>query len=156
MASRKTPDRSGETAPTISDGEITLPSGGNPQITKADGDAPVQRYIAAMPGWKSEVGRSIDDLVMRIVPDVRKAVRWNSPFYGVDGQGWFLNVHVFTRYVKITFFQGTSLDPVPPGAGKDPDSRWYNVHEGQLDEEQLESWVRRAAAVPGWKGFDKL
>ena len=156
MASSKTPDPSGETVRTSSGGKITLLSGGNPQIAKADGDAPVQRYIAAMPGWKSEVGRSIDDLVMRIVPDVRKAVRWNSPFYGVDGQGWFLNVHVFTRYVKITFFQGTSFDPVPPGAGKDPDSRWYNVHEGQLDEEQLESWVRQAAALPGWKGFDRL
>jgi len=156
MASRKTPNRSGETAPTSSGGEITLLSGGNPQIAKADGDAPVQRYIAAIPGWKSEVGRSIDDLVMRIVPDVRKAVRWNSPFYGVDGQGWFLSYHVFTRYVKVTFLNGASLDPVPHGAGKDPDSRWVDIYEGELDEERLAEWVRQAAGLPGWHGFDKL
>ena len=133
-----------------------LLSGGNPQIAKADGDAPVQAYIRAMPGWKSEVGRRLDDLIVRIVPDVRKAVRWNSPFYGVAGEGWFLNYHVFTRYVKVTFFAGRVLRPVPPGSGKDEDARWINIHEGEFDEVQLESWIRQAAAVPGWRGFDTL
>ncbi|MCY3690724.1 MAG: DUF1801 domain-containing protein [Chloroflexota bacterium] len=134
-------------------GEVRLLSGGNPQIAKADGDAPVQAYIAAMPGWKSDVGRRLDDLIVRTVPDVRKAVRWNSPWYGVEGEGWFASYHVFTRYVKVTFLSGASLDPVPPGAGKDPDSRWVDIYEGELDEEQLAEWVRQAAALPGWKGF---
>ena len=133
-----------------------LLSGGNPQIAKADGDAPVQAYIAAMPGWKSEVGRRLDDLIVRTVPGVRKAVRWNSPFYGVEGEGWFLSYHVFTRYVKVTFFKGASLQPVPPGAGKDKDSRWIDIYEDGLDEGQLATWVRQAAAMPGWRGFDKL
>ena len=133
-----------------------LLSGGNPQIAKADGDAPVQAYIAAMSGWKSEVGRRLDDLIVRTVPGVRKAVRWNSPFYGVEGEGWFLSCHVFTRYVKVTFFKGASLQPVPPGAGKDKDSRWIDIYEDGLDEGQLATWVRQAAAMPGWRGFDKL
>ena len=127
-----------------------LLSGGNPQIPKADGDAPVQAYIAAMPGWKSDVGRRLDALIVRTVPDVRKCVRWNSPFYGVEGRGWFLSVHVFTRYVKVTFFRGASLRPVPPGSGKDRDARWVDVHEGGLDEAQMAAWVRQAAALPGW------
>ena len=127
-----------------------LLSGGNPQIAKADGDAPVQSYIAAMPGWKSKVGRRLDDLIVRTVPTVRKAVRWNSPFYGIEGQGWFLSYHVFTRHIKVTFFQGASLQPVPPGAGKDKDSRWVDIYEGELDEEQLTVWIRQAAAIPGW------
>ena len=134
-------------------GEVVLLSGGNPQIAKADGDAPVQAYIAAMPGWKSDVGRRLDDLIMENVPGVRKAVRWNSPFYGVEGQGWFLNVHVFARYVKVTFFQGAALQPLPHGAGKDPASRWVNIFEDGLDEEQMTAWVRQAAARPGWDGF---
>ena len=133
-----------------------LLSGGNPQIAKADGDAPVQAYIAAMPGWKSDVGRRLDDLIVRTVPKVRKAVRWNSPFYGVEGESWFLSCHVFTRYVKVTFFQGASLQPVPPGAGKDKDSRWIDIYEDGLDEEQLVTWVRQSAAMPGWRGLDKL
>ena len=133
-----------------------LLSGGNPQIAKADGDAPVQAYIAAMPGWKSEVGRRLDDLIVRTVPGVRKAVRWNSPFYGVEGEGWFLSYHVFTRYVKVTFFKGASLQPVPPGAGKDKDSRWIDIYEDGLDEGQFAPWVRQAAAMPGWRGLDKL
>ena len=132
---------------------VRLLSGGNPQIAKADGDAPVQAYIAAMPGWKSDVGRRIDDLIVRTVPDVRKAVRWNSPWYGIEGEGWFLSYHVFTRYVKVTFLNGVSLNPEPPGSGKDPDSRWVEVYEDKLDEEQLAEWVRQAAALPGWKGF---
>lgn len=130
-----------------------LLSGGNPQIPKGDGDAPVQAYIAAMPEWKQDVGRRLDDLIVRTVPGVRKAVRWNSPWYGVEGQGWFASFHVFTRYVKVTFLNGALLRPVPPGSGKDPDSRWVDVHEDELDEEQMAEWVRQAAALPGWPGF---
>ena len=130
--------------------EPVLLSGGNPQIAKGDGDGPVQAYIAAMPGWTSDVGRRLDALVVGNVPDVRKAVRWNSPFYGVEGQGWFLSYHVLSRYVKVTFFQGASLQPVPPGAGKDKDARWIDIYEDSLDEEQLTVWVRQAAALPGW------
>jgi hypothetical protein len=128
-----------------------LLSGGNPQIPKGDGDAPVQAYIAAMPGWKREVGRELDALIERTVPNVTKAVRWNSPFYGVEGQGWFLSYHVFTRYVKITFLKGSSLQPKPPVGSKDPDARYFHVEEGApLDEAQLASWIRQAAAIPGW------
>ena len=130
-----------------------LLSGGNPQIAKADGDAPVQAYIAAMPGWKSDLGRSLDELIVRTVPGVRKAVRWNSPFYGIEDQGWFLSCHVFTRYVKVTFFRGAALSPVPPGSGKDKDSRWIDIYEGDFDAEQLAGWIRQAAAIPGWRGF---
>ena len=133
-----------------------LLSGGNPQIAKADGDAPVQAYIAAMPGWKSDLGRRLDDLIVRTVPNVRKAVRWNSPWYGLEGQGWFVSYHVFTRYVKVTFLNGSSLQPIPPGSGKDPDSRWIDIYEGELDEAQMETWVRQSAALPGWQGFDWL
>jgi len=133
------------------DGEVVLLSGGNPQIAKADGDAPVQAYIAAMPGWKSDLGKRLDSLIERSVPDVRKAVRWNSPFYGVEGQGYFVSFHVFTRYVKVTFFAGTSLRPVPPGGtDKSKDVRWIDIHEGELDEAQLVAWVKQAAALPGW------
>ena len=130
-----------------------LLSGGNPQIPKGEGDAPVQAYIAAMPGWKSDVGRRLDDLIARNVPDVRKAVRWNSPWYGVEGMGWFLSCHVFARYVKVTFLNGASLSPIPPGSGKDPYSRWIDVYEGELNEERMEAWIRQAAALPGWDGF---
>ena len=130
-----------------------LLSGGNPQIAKADGDAPVQAYIAAMPGWKSDVGRRLDDLIVRDVPNVRKAVRWNSPWYGIEGEGWFLSYHVFTRYVKVTFLNGASLRPVPLGSGKDPDSRWVDIYEGELNEAQMATWVRQSAARPGWRGF---
>ena len=130
-----------------------LLSGGNPQIAKADGDAPVQDYIAAMPGWKSDLGRRLDEIIVRSVPDVLKAVRWNSPFYGIEGQGWFVSYHVFTRYVKVTFLNGASLRPVPPGFGKDKDARWIDIHEGELDEEQMAAWFRQSAAVPGWPGF---
>jgi hypothetical protein len=127
----------------------TLLSGGNPQIAKAEGNAPVQAYIAAMPGWKRRVGQRLDALVVRNAPDVRKAVKWNSPFYGIEGQGWFLSFHVFTRYVKVTFFRGTSLRPVPAG-GTGKDARWIDVYEDDLDEEQISSWVKQAAALPGW------
>jgi len=130
---------------------VALLSGGNPQIAKAEGDAPVQAYIAAMPGWKSELGERLDALIVRTVPNVRKAVKWNSPFYGVEGRGWFLSFHVFTRYVKLTFFRGSALRPVPPGASKHKDVRYLDIHEGaELDEAQLGRWVKQAAALPGW------
>ena len=128
-----------------------LLTGGNPQIAKAEGDAPVRAYIAAMPGWKRDVGQRLDALIVRTVPNVRKAVKWNSPFYGIEGRGWFLQFYVFTRYVKLTFFRGTSLLPVPPGPSKHPDVRYFNIYEGdQLDERQIASWVKQAAALPGW------
>jgi len=134
------------------EGGVVLLSGGNPQIAKGDGDAPVQAYIAAMPGWKSELGKRLDALIVRNVPDVRKAVKWNSPFYGSEGQGWFLSFHVFTRYVKVTFFRGTSLEPVPPGGTeRSKDARWIDIHEDdELDEAQMAAWVQQAAALPGW------
>ena len=128
-----------------------LLSGGNPQIPKGDGDAPVQAYIAAMPVWKSDVGRQIDALIVRVVPDLRKAVKWNTPFYGVDGQGWFLGLHCYTKYINVAFFRGTSLHPVPPGPSKTPDTRYFNIYEAEaLDEPLFESWVKQAAALPGW------
>ena len=128
-----------------------LLSGGNPQIAKGDGDEPVQAYVAAMPGWKSGLGRRLDALIVSNAPEIRKGVRWNSPFYGIDGKGWIVSFHVFTRYVKVTFFQGALLSPAPPGGGKDPDARWIDVYEGQLDEEQMAAWIRQAAALPGWR-----
>ncbi len=128
-----------------------LLSGGNPQIPKGYGDAPVEAYIAAMPGWKSELGRRLDMLIVRTVPGVMKAVKWNSPFYGVEGQGWFLSFHCFTKYVKVTFFRGTSLDPVPPGASKHKDVRYLDIHEGGLDEGQFADWVKQASRLPGEK-----
>ena len=146
-------EKSGKNATTRGVEPVVLLSGGNPQIAKGDGDAPVQAYIAAMPGWKSDVGRRLDGLIVETVPEVRKAVRWNSPWYGVEGRGWFASYHVFTRYVKVTFLNGASLDPVPPGSGKDKDARWVDVHEGELDEERMVEWVRQAAAMPGWRGF---
>lgn len=129
---------------------VKLLSGGNPQIAKADGDAPVQEYIRAMPGWKRAVGKRLDALIVKTVPNVRKAVKWNSPFYGIEGQGWFLSFHVFTRYVKVTFFRGASLEPLPPGPSKDRNTRYLDVYEGELDEVQFAKWVRQAAALPGW------
>jgi hypothetical protein len=130
-----------------------LLAGGNPQIAKADGDAPVQAYIAAMPGWKRDLGGRLDALVARTVPGVRKAVRWNSPFYGVEGQGWFLSFHCFTEYIKVTFFSGASLRPVPPGESKHKDVRYLDIHEDdQLDEAQFAAWVKQAGQLPGWSG----
>lgn len=128
-----------------------LLSGGNPQIAKGDGDAPVRAYIAAMPGWKRDLGRRLDALIVSTVPTVRKAVKWNSPFYGIEGQGWFLNFHCFTKYVKVAFFRGSSLRPMPPGESKDKHVRYLDIYEhDQLDEAQLAKWVRQAAAIPGW------
>ena len=152
-APRKSKKYSGNTLPKNEQGVVLL-SGGNPQIAKADGDEPVQAYIEAMPEWKSDIGRQLDDLIVRTVPGVRKAVRWNSPFYGVEGQGWFLSYHVFARYVKVTFLNGSSLDPLPPIESKDKDTRYYHIFEdGIADEELVTSWIRQAAAVPGWAGF---
>ena len=131
--------------------EPILLSGGNPQIAKADGDAPVQAYIAAMPGWKSDLGRRLDSIIVRTVPDVRRAVRWNSPFYGMEGQGWFLNFHCFAKYVKVAFFNGASLDPLPPGESKDENVRYLSIYEDdQFDEEQFVAWVKQAGQLPGW------
>ena len=131
-----------------------LLAGGNPQIAKADGDAPVQAYIAAMPGWKRDVGRRLDALIAATVPAVRKAVKWNSPFYGVAGPGqdggWFLSFHCFTKYVKVAFFRGTSLRPMPPGASKHREVRYLDIHEhDELDEAQLARWVKHASRLPG-------
>jgi hypothetical protein len=128
----------------------TLLAGGNPQIAKADGDAPVQAYIAAMPGWKRGVGRRLDALIVRTVPGLRKAVKWNSPLYGVEGNGWFLGIHTLTNYVKVAFFRGTSLRPLPPGESKNKDTRYLDIHEDdQLDEAQLAAWVKQASQLPG-------
>lgn len=130
---------------------VKLLSGGNPQIAKGDGDAPVRAYIAAMPGWKRDLGERLDALIERAAPGVRKAVKWNSPFYGIEGRGWFLSFHVFTKYVKVAFFRGASLRPVPPGASKNKDTRYLDIREGDpLDEAQFAAWVKQAAALPGW------
>ena len=129
---------------------VVLLSGGNPQIAKGEGDAPVQAYIAAMPGWKSDIGRKLDALIEKTVPGVRKAVKWNSPFYGVEGKGWFLSYHCFAKYIKLTFFRGTSLDPVPPVSSKTNETRYFHIHEGEaLDERQLAAWISQASALPG-------
>jgi hypothetical protein len=128
-------------------------SGGNPRITKADGDAPVQAYIAVMPGWKRNLGKRLDAVIVRNVPNVRKAVKWNSPLYGIEGQGWFLGLNTFTHYIKVAFFRGTSLRPVPPGASKGKDTRYIDIHEGdKLDEAEMANWVKQAAALPGFLG----
>ena len=146
--------RAASEAMPAADEKPKLLSGGNPQIEKGDGDAPVQAYIEAMPGWKRDVGRRLDALVERNVPDVRKAVRWNSPFYGVQGQGWFLSFHCFTKYVKVTLFRGTSMDPVPPVESKDEETRYFHVHEyDRLDEELVAGWIRQAAELPGEQLF---
>ena len=148
------PTRSAERPPLpVNENGVVMLSGGNPQIAKGDGDGPVQMYIANMPEWKSDVGRALDDLIVRTVPNVLKAVRWNSPFYGVEGQGWFLSYHVFARCVKVTFLNGKSLDPMPPVDSKDPDARYYHIFEDGMDEGQMEEWVRQSAGLPGWDGF---
>ncbi|HEY7763578.1 MAG TPA: DUF1801 domain-containing protein [Aestuariivirgaceae bacterium] len=142
---RKTPSRP-------QSGKVVLLSGGNPQIAKGYGDAPVQAYIAAMPGWKHDIGRRLDALITRAVPGVRKAVKWNSPFYGVadENQGWFLNLHCFTRYIKVAFFRGASLRPVPSGESKHKDVRYLDIHEDdEIDETQFVEWVRQASRLPG-------
>jgi hypothetical protein len=131
-------------------GKPALLSGGNPQIPKGDGDGPVQAYIAAMPGFKRDIGRHLDALVERIVPQVRKAVRWNSPFYGVEGKGWFLSYHCFTKYVKVVFLRGAHLEPLPPVESKHPETRYFHIHEGdKIDDKLLTTWIRQASKLPG-------
>ena len=137
-----------QTAPRPSSGKVVLLSGGNPQIAKGYGETPVQAYIAAMPGWKRDVGRRLDDLITRTVPGMHKAVKWNSPFYGIEG--WFLNFHCFTKYIKLAFFRGTSLRPLPPGESKHKEVRYLDIHEDdQLDEAQLAAWVKQASELSG-------
>ena len=127
-----------------------LLSGGNPQIPKGEGDGPVQAYIAAMPGWKRDVGARLDALIVKAVPDVQKAVKWNSPFYGIEGEGWFLSFHCYTKYVKVGFFRGQSLTPIPPGESKSNDTRYLDIREGDdVDEAQLSRWVEQASRLPG-------
>jgi len=128
-----------------------LLSGGNPQIAKADGDAPVKAYIAAMPGWKRDVGRRLDLLIVATVPGVRKAVKWNTPLYGIEGQGWFLGYHCLTKYVKVSFFRGAKLTPLPPGTSKQKDVRYVDIYETtEFDEKLFAEWIRQASALPGW------
>jgi hypothetical protein len=130
-------------------GELVLLSGGNPQIAKGYGEAPVQQYIAAMPGWKRELGRRIDSLIERTVPGVSKAVKWNSPLYGVDGDGWFLSLHCYTKYVQVAFFRGKSLRPVPPGESKHKEVRYFNIYEDDPLDDQFTAWVEQASRLPG-------
>ena len=144
-------ERKKSSKPRRSSRKPALLAGGNPKVAKAEGNAPVRAYIEAIPGWKRSVGRRLDALIVRTVPGVRKAVKWNSPFYGVEGEGWFLAFHVYTRYIKVTFFRGTSLRPVPPG-GKSKEARWIDVHEDDLDQTQMAKWIRQAASIPGWNG----
>ena len=134
----------------MTDTSPRLLSGGNPQITKGDGDAPVQAYIAAMPGWKSDMGAHLDALITRTIPDVRKAVKWNSPFYGTTAYGWFLGVHCFTKYIKIAFFRGADLQPPPPGTSKQKNVRYVEIHEHDtIDEIQLSDWITQASRLAG-------
>ncbi len=145
----KPPAKSMKTAKKA-DAQPVLLSGGNPQIAKGAGDAPVQAYIAAMPGWKRDLGRRLDALIERAAPGVQKAVKWNSPLYGLDGQGWFLSIHCFAKYVKVAFFRGAQLRPVPPGPSKSQDTRYLDIREDdELDEAQFMDWVRQASALPG-------
>lgn len=149
-AKTKTKSTQAKVAKASKGDKVVLLSGGNPQIAKGDGDAPVQAYIAAMPGWKSSIGKRLDTLIARNVPKVHKAVRWNSPFYGIENQGWFLAFHVFTHYVKVTFLNGTSLEPLPPGPSKDKNTRYLDIREQGFDEAQFVKWIKQAAALPGW------
>jgi len=155
--SKNTKSSESTAKPTSSDscaGTAKLLSGGNPQIPKGDGDEPVRAYIAAMPGWKSDVGRRLDELIVAHFPNVQKAVRWNSPFYGIEGQGWLVSFHVLTKYVQLNFFCGALLNPVPTGSGKDPNARWLNIYEGDtIDEAQITKWLKQAAKLPGWASF---
>ncbi len=134
------------------DGKPKLLAGGNPQVPKGDGDEPVQTFIEAMPGWKRDVGRKLDELIEKAAPGVRKGVRWNSPIYGMEGQGWMLLFHVYTKYVKVTFFKGTKLDPMPPVESKHETERYYHVYEDEgVDEKQFTDWVEQASMLPGWE-----
>ncbi|HEY3494130.1 MAG TPA: DUF1801 domain-containing protein [Polyangiaceae bacterium] len=148
----KSPAKSRAKAKSRTRNGVVLLSGGNPQIAKGEGEGPVKAYISALSGWQRDIGTKLDALIARGVPKVRKAIKWNSPFYGVAGKGWFLSFHVFTRYVKVTFFKGTSLRPVPPGESKHHEVRYLDIREGEFDEAQTKKWVKQAAALPGWMG----
>jgi len=144
IPARSTPRATGTKKPT-------LLAGGNPRIAKAEGDAPVRAYLAAIPGWKRGVAKRLDALITRTVPGVRKAVKWNSPFYGVEGRGWFLDFHCFTNYLRVAFFKGASLRPLPPGASSQKEVRYLDIREdARFEEARLSSWIRQAAALPGW------
>lgn len=149
MAAKKSAKKK---APAKAKKKVVLLSGGNPQIAKGDGDAPVKAYIAALPGWKRDLAKDLDALIVRAVPKVRKAVKWNSPMYGLEGQGWFASFHVFTKYIKLTFFKGTSLTPLPPGTTeRSGEARWIDIHEDdEINEAQVKKWIKQAAAIPGW------
>jgi hypothetical protein len=137
--------------PPLKKGEVRLLSGGNPQIAKGSGDAPVQAFIAALPGWKGPVAKRIDQLITRAVPKLKKAVKWNSPLYGTEARGYFLGIHAFAKYLKLAFIKGQSLKPRPPEASKDPHTRYFHIFEDdELDEKQLTSWIKQAAAIEGW------
>ncbi len=145
------PRKAAAKSPSRKPAKAKLLSGGNPQIAKADGEAPVAAYIAAAPGWKRDVAARIDALVTRAAPGVQKAVKWNSPFYGMDGQGWFLSFHCFTKYVKVVFFKGTALKPIPPGESTGENARYLDIHEHDgIDEKQFVAWVKQASRIPGW------
>jgi hypothetical protein len=147
--SRKEPSRAKSSATNTSDGIVFL-SGGNPQIAKGYGDEPVQKYIAAMPGWKSDVGKRLDELIVKALPKVEKAVKWNSPFYGTETGVWFLGFHCLTKYVKVAFFRGAQLSPEPPGTSKQKDVRYLDIHEDdEIDEAQFIDWVLQASKLPG-------
>jgi hypothetical protein len=150
LSAAKSPRKKAVKANAGATNAVVLLSGGNPQIAKAEGDAAVQAYIAAMPGWKRDVGKRLDALIVRNVRKLQKAIKWNSPFYGIPGNGWFLSFHVFTQYVKVTFFKGTSLRPIPPGESKHKEVRYLDIREGELDEAQTAKWIKQAAALPGW------
>jgi hypothetical protein len=147
---KKAAKKSSKARPRKSAGPVLL-SGGNPQIPKGDGDAPVQAWISAVPGWKRDLARRIDALITRNVPKVHKAVKWNSPFYGIEGDGWFLSYHCFTKYLKVTFFRGRSLIPVPAGESRHPEVRYLDIHEGEFDEARFVDWVKQASKLPGEK-----
>jgi len=150
LAKASKPRKTAPKSPSRKALKPALLSGGNPQIAKAYGAAPVEAYIAAMPGWKEGVGRRLDALIVGAVPGALKAVKWNSPLYGVEGQGWFLGIHCFTKYVKVAFFRGASLRPVPPGESKQKEVRYLDIHEDdQLDEAQFAVWVKQASQLPG-------
>ena len=153
MSDKKKPTKKQAATSTASSGSAPrLLSGGNPQIPKGEGDGPVQAYVAAMPGWKRELGEYLDDLIVRTVPEVHKAVKWNQPFYGFDGEGWFLGFRCYTKYVQLTFFRGTSLNPLPPKGSKHPEVRYFDIHEhDDLDEHQLVGWIEQASQLPGEK-----
>lgn len=153
MPDGKTPKTAGPATKAASADKPVLLSGDNPQIAKGYGDAPVQAYIAAAPGWKSHITRRLDTIIENTVPGVRKAVKWNSPLYGVpdEAMGWFLGIHLFTKYVKVSFFRGASLSPVPPGPSKQKSVRYYDIYEDKLDETQFADWVRQASELPGEK-----